>query len=78
VTHPAIAGRITDVKRCGSKVWLSQPEMARDEFGIRAVSPSGSILETRLSDVRPRFLRCAGSRLWILSAQGHLGFLDVA
>ena len=66
-----VTGTVNDLEECEGRMWLSQPDT-----GLRALDAQGALVgEVKLS-VGPRYLLCAGDRLWIVSEDGRLGSID--
>jgi hypothetical protein len=66
-----VVGTVNAIERCGDAMWLSQPDV-----GVRAVDSTGRVVRSQRLTVAPRYLACAGERLWILSEDGRLGWID--
>lgn len=76
----SVPGTVNDIADCGGTIWLSQNEFGgslKGKFGLRSISASGQILKTIPLGVGPRYISCDGSRIWVLSQEGHLGFVKI-
>lgn len=74
-----LRGRVNDVEQCGGSVWVAQPGPGARERkpSLSRVSLSGRVRETLVLPAAPLASSCASGRLWIMTEDGQVAYVDV-